>query len=410
MKKSNVLNENPLRISGAKFSAISANIKYKNRQDLILIYLEPGSTLTGVFTKSYTRSAPVIWSEKIILNSSKRDDEAYAILVNSGNANAFTGERGHQAVKHVMKALSGALSLSLTSVLMASTGVIGEFLPYKKIVNSLPKLIDGLSINKIEDCSRAIMTTDTYPKYCSKKISLDNQVITIVGIAKGSGMIAPNMGTMLSFIITDAKVSQKILRQITRETNDTTFNSISVDSDTSTSDTVLVAATSKVNMSTIEKESDPRIKTFTVALESLMKDLALEIVRDGEGASKLVEYEVIGAVSNKSAKTVAFSIANSPLVKTAIAGEDPNWGRIIMAIGKSGEKIQQETIVIYIGENLIVENGKVANDYNEENTQKYMRSNEIYFKVDLGLGIGQAKVWGCDFTKEYISINADYRS
>ena len=410
MKKSNVLNENPLRISGAKFSAISANIKYKNRQDLILIYLEPGSTLTGVFTKSYTRSAPVIWSEKIILNSSKRDDEAYAILVNSGNANAFTGERGHQAVKHVMKALSGALSLSLTSVLMASTGVIGEFLPYKKIVNSLPKLIDGLSINKIEDCSRAIMTTDTYPKYCSKKISLDNQVITIVGIAKGSGMIAPNMGTMLSFIITDAKVSQKILRQITRETNDTTFNSISVDSDTSTSDTVLVAATSKVNMSTIEKESDPRIKTFTVALESLMKDLALEIVRDGEGASKLVEYEVIGAVSNKSAKTVAFSIANSPLVKTAIAGEDPNWGRIIMAIGKSGEKIQQETIVIYIGENLIVENGKVANDYNEENTQKYMRSNEIYFKVDLGMGIGQAKVWGCDFTKEYISINADYRS
>ncbi|MAI97210.1 MAG: bifunctional ornithine acetyltransferase/N-acetylglutamate synthase, partial [Rhodobacteraceae bacterium] len=339
-----------------------------------------------------------------------RDDEAYAILVNSGNANAFTGEKGHQAVKHVMKALSGALSLSLTSVLMASTGVIGEFLPYKKIVNSLPKLIDGLSINKIEDCSRAIMTTDTYPKYCSKKISLDNQVITIVGIAKGSGMIAPNMGTMLSFIITDAKVSQKILRQITKKTNDTTFNSISVDSDTSTSDTVLVAATSKVNMSTIEKESDPRIKTFTVALESLMKDLALEIVRDGEGASKLVEYEVIGAVSNKSAKTVAFSIANSPLVKTAIAGEDPNWGRIIMAIGKSGEKIQQETIVIYIGENLIVENGKVANDYNEENTQKYMRSNEIYFKVDLGLGIGQAKVWGCDFTKEYISINADYRS
>ena len=410
MKKSNVLSENPLRISGAKFSAISANIKYKNRQDLILIYLEPGSTLTGVFTKSYTRSAPVIWSEKIILNSSKRDDEAYAILVNSGNANAFTGEKGHQAVKHVMKALSGALSLSLTSVLMASTGVIGEFLPYKKIVNSLPKLIDGLSINKIEDCSRAIMTTDTYPKYCSKKISLDNQVITIVGIAKGSGMIAPNMGTMLSFIITDAKVSQKILRQITKKTNDTTFNSISVDSDTSTSDTVLVAATSKVNMSTIEKESDPRIKTFTVALESLMKDLALEIVRDGEGASKLVEYEVIGAVSNKSAKTVAFSIANSPLVKTAIAGEDPNWGRIIMAIGKSGEKIQQETIVIYIGENLIVENGKVANDYDEENTQKYMRSNEIYFKVDLGLGIGQAKVWGCDFTKEYISINADYRS
>ena len=410
MKKSNVLSENPLRISGAKFSAISANIKYKNRQDLILIYLEPGSTLTGVFTKSYTRSAPVIWSEKIILNSSKRDDEAYAILVNSGNANAFTGEKGHQAVKHVMKALSGALSLSLTSVLMASTGVIGEFLPYKKIVNSLPKLIDGLSINKIEDCSRAIMTTDTYPKYCSKKISLDNQVITIVGIAKGSGMIAPNMGTMLSFIITDAKVSQKILRQITKKTNDTTFNSISVDSDTSTSDTVFVAATSKVNMSTIEKESDPRIKTFTVALESLMKDLALEIVRDGEGASKLVEYEVIGAVSNKSAKTVAFSIANSPLVKTAIAGEDPNWGRIIMAIGKSGEKIQQETIVIYIGENLIVENGKVANDYNEENTQKYMRSNEIYFKVDLGLGIGQAKVWGCDFTKEYISINADYRS
>ena len=410
MKKLNLLNEDALWISGAKFSALCAGIKYKDRHDLILIYLEPGSTLAGVFTKSYTRSAPVIWSEKIIESSSKRYDEAYGILVNSGNANAFTGKRGHQAVKNVMEALSGALNISLNSVLMASTGVIGEFLPYKKILTAIPKLIEGLSIKKMGDCSRAIMTTDTYPKFRSVTTILDEHEIKIVGIAKGSGMIAPNMGTMLSFIITDAKISQEVLQQITKRTINNTFNSISVDSDTSTSDTVLVAATSKVKMDTIKTESDQRIKSFTEAIEDLMKDLALDIVRDGEGANKLVEYHVIGALSNESAKKIAFSIADSPLVKTAIAGEDPNWGRIIMAIGKSGEKIRQENIVIYIGENIITTNGKVALDYNEENTQKYMKQNEIHIKVELGLGSGEAKVWGCDFTKEYISINADYRS
>ncbi len=410
MKKLNLLNEDALWISGAKFSALCAGIKYKDRHDLILIYLEPGSTLAGVFTKSYTRSAPVIWSEKIIESSSKRYDEAYGILVNSGNANAFTGKRGHQAVKNVMEALSGALNISLNSVLMASTGVIGEFLPYKKILTAIPKLIEGLSIKKMGDCSRAIMTTDTYPKFRSATTILDEHEIKIVGIAKGSGMIAPNMGTMLSFIITDAKISQEVLQQITKRTINNTFNSISVDSDTSTSDTVLVAATSKVKMDTIKTESDQRIKSFTEAIEDLMKDLALDIVRDGEGANKLVEYHVIGALSNESAKKIAFSIADSPLVKTAIAGEDPNWGRIVMAIGKSGEKIRQENIVIYIGENIITTNGKVAPDYNEENTQKYMKQNEIHIKVELGLGSGEAKVWGCDFTKEYISINADYRS
>jgi len=410
MKKSNKLNKDLIELSGATFSALCAEIKYKDRLDLMLIYLDVGSTLAGVFTKSSTQSASVKWSRKIIENYRNRDDEPYAILVNSGNANAFTGQKGHESVEYIMESLSGALGISRKSVLMASTGVIGEDLPCKKIIAVIPKLIRGLSLKKIEACSRAIMTTDTYPKLCHKKIKLNDDIVTIVGIAKGSGMIAPNMATMLAFIMTDAKISQEILQKLTRSSCEKTFNSITVDSDTSTSDMVLVAATSKVNMSTIEKNSDHRIKNFSDALESIMKDLALEIVRDGEGASKLVEYQVVGAMSDSSARKIAFSIANSPLVKTAIAGEDPNWGRIVMAIGKSGERIEQERIVIHIGQNIITQQGRVAVNYDEESTKEYMKKTDLNIKVDIGLGDGESRVWGCDFTEKYIEINADYRS
>ena len=410
MKESKKLNEDPIKLLGATFSALCAEIKYKDRTDLMLIHLDVGSTLAGVFTKSSTQSASVMWSRRIIENCRSRDDEPYAILVNSGNANAFTGQKGHDSVGYIMGSLSGALGISLKSVLMASTGVIGEYLPDKKIIAVIPKLIEGLSLKKIEACSRAIMTTDTYPKLCYKKIKLKDDIVTIVGIAKGSGMIAPNMATMLAFIMTDAKISQEILQKLTTSSCENTFNSITVDSDTSTSDMVLVAATSKVNMSTIEKDSDHRIKKFSNALEGVMKDLALEIVRDGEGASKLVEYQVVGAMSDSSARKIAFSIANSPLVKTAIAGEDPNWGRIVMAIGKSGERIEQEKIVIHIGENVVTQHGQVAVNYDEENTKRYMRKTDLNIKVDMGLGNGESRVWGCDFTKEYIEINADYRS
>ena len=410
MKEYSKLTEDPIVLSGAKFSALCADIKYKDRLDLMLIYLDSGSILAGVFTKSLTRSASVIWSEKIVRNSHKYVCEPYAILVNSGNANAFTGQKGHAAVKHVMKALSQSLGITLKRVLMASTGVIGEDLPYKKIIAVVPELVGGLSRKNIDACSRAIMTTDTYPKVCCKKIKLGDKIVTIAGIAKGSGMIAPNMGTMLSFIMTDAKISQEMLQIVTKKSCENTFNSITVDSDTSTSDMVLVAATSKVKMTVIEDYSDLRIKKFGNALESLMQDLALEIVRDGEGASKLVEYQVVGAMNDMSAKTIAFAIANSPLVKTAIAGEDPNWGRLVMAIGKSGERIEQEKIVIHIGKNMVTQYGRVAEDYDENKTKKYMRKNDLTIRVDLGLGTGKARVWGCDFTKEYIAINADYRS
>ena len=410
MKKSKKINEGPIELSGVRFSALCAGIKYKDKPDLALIHLDSGTVLAGVFTKSYTRSASVIWSQGVINDCHGRYDEPYAILVNSGNANAFTGKEGHEAVKSVMNALSKALGLSLKSVLMASTGVIGEHLPYERIVSVMPELIGGLSRTKMEACSRAIMTTDTYPKIGSRTIKLGDKAITILGIAKGSGMIAPNMATMLSFIFTDAKISQELLQKLTSRSCENTFNSITVDSDTSTSDMVLVAATSKVKMAAIEKASDPRIKEFACALEDLMRDLAIEIVIDGEGASKLVEYQVFGAMSNASAKKIAFSIANSPLVKTAIAGEDPNWGRIVMAIGKSGERIEQDKIIINIGENVVTQQGRVAKEYSEERTKQYMKSDYLIIRVDLGLGMGQSKVWGCDFTKEYIEINADYRS
>ena len=410
MKKTNKPIEKTIILSGARFSALSANIKYQNKKDLMLIHLESGSTIAGVFTKSLTRSPSVMWSEKIIKNVGELSKGPFAILVNSGNANAFTGEQGHDAVKQTMGSLSGALGISLRRVLMASTGVIGERLPFQKIVDAIPGLIKGLSETQIQSCARAIMTTDTYPKVSCKKVKLEDETITIVGIAKGSGMIAPNMATMLSFIVTDAKITHELLQRSTTSSCENTFNSITVDSDMSTSDMVLVAATSKATMAAIERESDPRIKKFTHALESLMKDLALEIVRDGEGATKLVEYQILGAMSDSSAKKIAFSIANSPLVKTAIAGEDPNWGRIIMALGKSGEKLEQEKIVVYIGENVVARNGKVAEGYNEENTRLYMGKSYLIIKVELGLGAGKSTVWGCDFTKEYVTINADYRS
>ena len=410
MKKINSLNKEKIKLKGAKFSALNANIKYKNKLDLILIYLEKGSIITGVFTTSRTKSPSVIWSEKVTKSAFKIDKEPIAIIVNSGNANAFTGKQGTQAVKEIATKLSQYLNISEKRILMASTGVIGEFLPLKKITEKIPELIDNLSEYQILNCAKAIMTTDTYPKLRFKKFKLDNKIISIVGIAKGSGMIAPNMATMLSFIITDLKISYDILQKLTSSLSDKTFNSITVDSDTSTSDMVLVSSTSTVDMKPIVNVSDKRIKEFSKFLELIMKELAIDIVKDGEGAKKLVEYQILGALSEKSAKIIAFAIANSPLVKTAIAGEDPNWGRIIMAIGKSGENLIQEKIKIYLGKYLITKNGKVFKRYNEEKVKSYMKNSNLLVKVDLGIGKGRTKVWGCDFTKEYIEINADYRS
>ena len=410
MKKIYFSNNKKIMIKGARFSSLCANIKYKDRLDLALIFLEAGSMVTGVFTKSKTKAPSVIWSKKVVKDSFKNDKEPIAILINSGNANAFTGKEGTQAIDNIVSRVSKNFNISKKRILMASTGVIGEPLPYKKITDKIPELIQNLSENQVLDCAKAIMTTDTYPKFRFKKFKLENNFISILGIAKGSGMIAPDMATMLSFIITDIKISYDILHKITSNLSDKTFNSITVDSDTSTSDMVLVSTTSNVNMKPIEKFSDNRIKIFLKNLELVMKSLALEIVKDGEGAKKLIEYQIVRALNDKSAKNIALSIANSPLVKTAIAGEDPNWGRIIMAIGKSDENIIQEKIKIYFGKYLITNNGKVHKKYNEKKAKEYMKKTNLLVKVDLGIGTGVAKVWGCDFTKEYIEINADYRS
>lgn len=410
MKKIDFPNNKKIIIKGARFSSLCANIKYKDRLDLALVFLEAGSIVTGVFTKSKTKAPSIIWSKKVIKDAFKKDKEPIAIIINSGNANAFTGKEGKQAIEKVALKISENLKISKKRILMASTGVIGEPLPYKKITDKIPELIQKLSENQVIDCAKAIMTTDTYPKFNFKKFKLEKNFISIAGIAKGSGMIAPNMATMLSFIITDIKISHSILQKITSDLSEKTFNSITVDSDTSTSDMVLVSTTSSVNMKPIEKFSDERIKKFTKTLELVMKELALEIVSDGEGANKLIEYQIVNALNDKSAKNIAFSIANSPLVKTAIAGEDPNWGRIVMAIGKSSEKINQEKIKIYFGQYLITQDGKVYKKYNEKRTKDYMKKSTLLVKVDLGIGIGRATVWGCDFTKEYIEINADYRS
>ena len=293
---------------------------------------------------------------------------------------------------------------------MASTGVIGELLPYKKITEKIPELIKNLSEDQIFDCAKAIMTTDTYPKLRLKKFKLDNKIVSVLGIAKGSGMIAPNMATMLSFIITDIKISYSVLQKLTSDLSEKTFNSITVDSDQSTSDMVLVSATSQVDMKPILKFSDRRVRRFSKVLELIMKELALDIIKDGEGAKKIIEYQILGALDDKSAKIIALSIANSPLVKTAIAGEDPNWGRVIMAIGKSGQQIYQEKIKIYFGRYLLTKNVKVYQKYDEKKTKDYMKNSNLLIKIDLGIGKGRSKVWGCDLTKEYIEINADYRS
>ena len=410
MKKIDFSNNQKFTIKGAKFSSLCANIKYKDRLDLTLIFLEAGSIVTGVFTNSKTKAPSVIWSKKVVKSASKNEEKPIAIVINSGNANAFTGKEGTQAIEKVVSEIAENLKISKKRILMASTGVIGELLPYKKIIDKIPSLIQNLTENQVIDSAKAIMTTDTYPKLRFKKFKLDKNFISILGIAKGSGMIAPNMATMLSFIITDIKISYDILQKITSNLSDKTFNSITVDSDTSTSDMVLVSTTSSTNMKPIKKFSDNRIKQFSKNLELVMKELALEIVRDGEGSNKLIEYQIVGALNDKSAKNIALSIANSPLVKTAIAGEDPNWGRIIMAIGKSGENIIQKKIKIYFGKYLITNNGKVHKKYDEKKAKDYMKNTNLFVKVDLGIGKGIAKVWGCDFTKEYIEINADYRS
>ncbi|MGB3179113.1 MAG: bifunctional glutamate N-acetyltransferase/amino-acid acetyltransferase ArgJ [Albidovulum sp.] len=396
-------------IEGVEFSAIAAGVRYAGRTDVMLARLAPGTSIAGAFTRSATRAACVLDCEAKLKRKAAAKDGA-AILVNSGNANAFTGAVGQKAVAAVTAGVADVLNVPAYRVFTSSTGVIGEPLPYEKITAKLPDLAGTLRVSAIEDAARAIMTTDTFAKGASAEIEGEGGTIRMAGFAKGSGMIAPDMATMLVYIFTDASISQPILQKmLSRQVNET-FNAITVDSDTSTSDALLLAATGKSKAAAITDLRSKAAKAFEAALQGVMMDLAHQVVRDGEGATKFVEIRVTGASSIADAHRAAMAIANSPLVKTAIAGEDPNWGRIVMAIGKSGANADRDKISIWFGDNLLAEQGLRSDSYNEEVSAQYMKQDELLISVDLGIGKAARSVWTCDLTHRYIDINADYRS
>ncbi|MBU0862300.1 MAG: bifunctional glutamate N-acetyltransferase/amino-acid acetyltransferase ArgJ [Alphaproteobacteria bacterium] len=387
-------------IDGVTFAAAQAGVKYKNRTDVMLAVLAPGSTVTGVFTRSATRSAPVLDCQAKL----GPDTGPAAILVNSGNSNAFTGKAGLESVAAITQAVAAATGIDAARVFTASTGVIGEPLPHDRIVAKIDDLKAAQSATAMTDAARAIMTTDTFPKGSTQTVTIDGKPVQIAGIAKGSGMIAPDMATMLVYIFTDAQIAYQPLQDMLGRLTDKTFNNITVDSDTSTSDSLMLAATGTSGVDVTGNAS------FEDALHTVMLDLAHQVVRDGEGATKFVTIAVTGAETDADARLVAMATANSPLVKTAIAGEDPNWGRIVMAVGKSGAAADRDKLTIKLGDMVLAENGWRAPSYSEEAAAAHMKGQNIDINVDLGLGDGAATVWTCDLTHEYITINADYRS
>ena len=395
-------------IKGIRLASVAANIKYSDRDDVMLMECAAGSSIAGVFTRSSTRSASVLDCQNKLVNRS--DKTAAAIIVNSGNSNAFTGTHGEVSVQNICASISSEMNIPLNSIFSASTGVIGEKLPHEKIINKIEELNSKLSEHSLESAARAIMTTDTFPKGAYSSFSINGSNVNISGFAKGSGMIAPDMATMLVYIMTDVSIKRNILQNILTKLNEKTFNCITVDSDTSTSDSLMVIATGQSKTETIVDEFSDEALKFTEELNSVMLSLAKQVVRDGEGATKFLEVEVRGAVSDISAKTVALAIANSPLIKTAAAGEDPNWGRVVMGVGKSGEPADRDKISIWFGNILVAEQGWVASSYREDLGQNYMKNQELKIIVDLAIGDGSATVWTCDLTHQYIAINADYRS
>ena len=408
-------------IEGLELSAISADLYGDGRDDLTLFYFKEGANFAAVYTTSKVTSASINWNLRIKRHFVK------ALMVNTKNANTFTGIKGAQGLKEIAQTLSKSLTLKssqnpkgvkevvkITDLLFASTGVIGEEFPYLKIKNRIPELVKKLRKEQNKyvwfKVAGAIMTTDTRPKVAYEECKIGNKIIKISGIAKGSGMIAPNMATMLAFIFTDANIPAVFLKAILKKVIASTFNSITVDGDTSTNDMVSIFATGKAKNLKIYNVLDPKLQDFEKALHNLCLNLAKQIVVDGEGAKKFITINVIGARSVTMAKNVGFSIANSPLFKTAIAGEDPNWGRIVMAVGKSGENIIANKMQIKIGDHLVAEQGKVAKDYNESKMKEYMKWDSIDIEVNLNIGNGAYIVYTCDFTHDYIDINANYRN
>jgi glutamate N-acetyltransferase/amino-acid N-acetyltransferase len=394
-------------IEGVRFAAVEAGVKYKGRRDVMLAALDEGTTIAGVFTRSSTRSAPVLDCEAKIAG---KGTGPAAIIVNAGNSNAFTGRNGVEATRAVTSAVAHTLGIDEARVFSSSTGVIGQPLPHERITAKLDELAGKLAADGMADAAHAIMTTDTFPKASTVTVGGHGGPIRIAGIAKGSGMIAPDMATMLVYIFTDATIARPLLQRCLSGLVKDTFNCITVDGDTSTSDTLLLAATGRSAAAPLASLTDGAGKAFRDGLRQVMLDLALQVVRDGEGATKLVEVNVTGATSAGDARKVAMSIANSPLVKTAIAGQDPNWGRIVMAVGKSGAEADRDKLSIRFGDILVADKGWVSPTYAEELGGAYMKRQEIVITADLGLGRSKARVWTCDLTHRYIDINADYRS
>jgi glutamate N-acetyltransferase/amino-acid N-acetyltransferase len=395
-------------IEGVRFATAEAGIRYKARTDLMVAVLDEGTQVAGVLTQSKTASAPVLACRKHL-----KKGEARVLVVNSGNANAFTGKKGREAVDLTVDAAMEAADCDRHEVFVASTGVIGEPLDAGRFSHLLAGLTKDAVPEAFEAAARAIMTTDTYPKVATRTALIGDVEVTINGFCKGAGMIAPDMATMLCFIFTDAHIGAKALQALLTEHVETTFNAMTIDGDTSTSDTCLLFATGAASVrgqEPVSKAGSKKLKEFSAALHDLMQDLAIQVAKDGEGLSKFVTFIVEGAESEAAARKIGLSCANSPILKTAIAGEDPNWGRVVMAVGKSGEAADRDKLSIWFGEHCVARDGERAAEYDEATVAAYMKGREIVIRIDVGVGKASGHIWTCDLTHDYVSINADYRS
>ncbi|MDB5412315.1 MAG: bifunctional ornithine acetyltransferase/N-acetylglutamate synthase [Rubritepida sp.] len=392
-------------IPGAECASIAAGIRYKAREDMTVFRFAAGTTVAGVFTKNKCPGAPVDWCRAAL-----KSGKARALVVNAGNSNVFTGRAGRETCERTAAETAQLIGCKPREVFIASTGVIGERLPTDVLLAALPGVVAKLEGDAWQQAAKAIMTTDTFPKGATRTAKIGETTVTLCGIAKGSGMIAPDMATMLSFLATDAKIPAAALQKLLSKGSAKSFNCVTVDSDTSTSDTVLLFATGQAKHARIPAEGGPVLKDFARALDEVLHELALMVARDGEGAQKLITIDVTGAVSARSAYRIGMSIANSPLVKTAIAGEDANWGRIVMAVGKAGEPADRDKLSIAVGGTWMAREGGVIPDYDEAPVVAHMKGREVEITVDIGLGRGKARVWTCDLTHGYIDINGSYRS
>ncbi len=393
------------KVAGVRLASFACGLRYQGRTDLMVAELAPGTRVAGVFTRSLTASAPVLWCREAL-----KKGHARVLVVNSGNSNAFTGAAGTASVERTVKAAADLFGCKKSEVYVASTGTIGVPLDDGKITASLAAAREGLSDDHWLGATQAIMTTDTFVKMATRTTRIGNTDVTINGIVKGSGMIAPDMATMLGYVFTDATLPSDVLQELLTKGSEKSFNCITVDSDTSTSDTLMLFATCQADHHKIHDAKDPALQQFKAALNDLLLDLAHQVVRDGEGASKFITVRVNGAAGNGAARRIAFAIANSPLVKTAVAGEDANWGRIVMAVGKAGEKADRDRLSIKMGGVLVALNGQVAPGYDETPVNAHMKGSDILIEVDVGVGDGKATVWTCDLTHAYIDINGSYRT